>query len=1402
MSARRYLKNAILLCGESDGTVFKRAFVIVKKLSEGGSTVCYEAYHGNSGRGVLKEFYPRGDYALKRTKSGQLVHSPKQKEAHERFLQAEKDYTASYELLLQVKQIGENQDLAASIPTFEIYHGCDESGNVIGTTYIWMPEPKLETFDKVCSEIHKHPKQNPEHKLVTVLLAIESLTKCIGALHDAKMLHRDIKPSNFGFMKRGNDTLTQALSMFDIDSVCTIPANADGRVGTDGYREQESEQEAATVQTDIYAIGATLFHAVIVSEEAKEGKYLYRDSYYDRLREMVDGSKLIRASEINSHPRLRNLLTGILKKCLCERANRYADCKELLSDLEKALYYALPSELARRNRPDERWVLADVENALDANNSKEKNSFLAIQYHLYEHPLYQCSADGEDTINVLVIGFGNYGQKFLDACLQTGQMRNKKLRVTVLSDNETDKEIYLSGRPQLAEFFDIDGSLAGRADAYGTVVFATKRLERGDQSANAAILKDVMCEYEGDDRLHYVFVALGEDALNLTAANACREALEIFEMDCVVGYVCENEQASDGQTSILCPIYVNADVKRSALHEEIERMAFNTHLVWEKDLNIDYASVKANYRKKYNHDSSVSGVLSLKYKLHSIGIDPDVIGFDEAARRYRELFADGKRLGLKNELIWIEHRRWVTEKLCLGWRRIDNLKDCAGGVTKDERGKRHVCLVRSRPDRKLAEEYGKDGKYDKWDKAANAELDRLDELDRMSVELHRMFTKNEKDARKEILLTESSMTGVRELIKDDKKAVVAFREWTACLKDIWNREIGKVRLYKGLKAAFLKAADALPREKSRAVQEHVKAFEAMFYPILASLEYRDWKQDDVALIEKIPFILTYTERAYLVIPFATGNNSDVFENVAAAAVAAPERILYLYLVERKQDLTDLQESIPYVVEYMRKKRFKAAVEFILVYYDTMAPFVTEEVEKELAELGGGRIRQVKRLRVNGFDTVSTELEAYLKRREVGKRFFAVEKNSAKLSYLLQGSGFYRAFANYRFDSIGMEFCDMSGCDMLGDIGKKPFITVTDMAAFRLSDGDGSNQPEFFEDYQELWGEYSKNSECWKMLCDILKDYAKKNDVLTTLKKMNSGDKAANADVYNYIIPLACSKSAMKIIQFLKEKEVLESGSSVIGYTTDSCKVTIVDRCNYREIYDKLFAKVYALMMPDAITCYLNTKNHEIVVRFDDLVVTGVSVAGNKSAKLIALMEYFKEKKYVINLTNGPNDKLSFTYATGRIKELLTTAGKILEVYTYHKAKALGTFDDVVSGFEIDWEGTGVTSEFDCILTKGFQALFVECKARPDIDQDYYFKLSQLAEQFGINATAVLIADTQEQSHYDNAPVNAMQRKRGKMMDVVTIWKHNEINEIDKTLLKILEGTYVSTEEPAPAATGN
>ena len=1378
----KYLRESILLCEENNHANTK-LFKIRKMINRGASAVCYEAYHQDSGRGILKEFYPYDveGLSLNRDAEGQLFLEDEAQWTHERFREAEKKYLESYKMLLAVKQNGKEQDLDTFIPHFEIYRGCNKEGQATGSIYIWSPEPKVETFDKICDEIHKHPNKNPEQKLATVLTAIDSLTKCIKSLHFADILHRDIKPSNFGFVKRGNETLTQSISLFDVNSMCNVFEVKDA-MGNDGYWEPERSTHRANNQTDIYSIGATLFHAIIVTKEVKDNKYLYKEEYYDSLQELVNSSKLIQASEWNSHPHLRKALTTILQRSLCARAYRYRNCEEMLKDIETALYYALPSEIAGKIKSGQKWVLADAEAKFDRN--ADKNSNLTIKYHLYEHPLYSCVQTSATDLNVLVFGFGNYGQKFLDASLQVGQMRGRTLNVTVVSDSAIDKEVYLSDRPALGSFFNIDG---GRDDkeSYGNIDFENRELNRINSKEIAAVLKSVMVDNYDRKKPDYVFIALGDDKLNNSTAKACSGAVKSLGLNSVISYVSEDSQFEADDENNIYPVLVNESIKNSAIHADIERMAFNSHLIWEDSLNVDYSRLRANFRKPYNHDSSVSNVLAVKYKLFDMGIDLSEVGFKEAAKKYQDEITKVSNREIRNELIWIEHRRWVTEKLCLGWRTLEKLETCASGATKDERKKRHICILRSKPEQMLSTEYWSADNHSKWDSASKDELKNLDALERMSVKLHRMYVRKAKEVKKDNLL--SLVHEIRELIENDRKMFIPFQEWYLCIKDIWTGELDKVNIYQGLKNAFLDATAHLPKDRRKAICEQVKAFEAMFYPVLASVKYRDYKQEDVKLVDNLPFILTYND-VYMVIPYTT-DSTQAFDNVASATVVNPERILYLYLAESPSDIEELKSAVPYTVSYMKKKQIKSGVEFVIGYTRGAGIGSEEDFTKELKEVGNGKVRAVKMIALPDVKKFPELLEEYLKQRADKKPVFAIEENGTNLYSMLRLTSIYEVFASYRFSSKERKFVSTTGCDLFRYINKLPYITVSDMISLEQSSGESSSYPQFYKEYKELWKKYTDNRSTWKTLCEVLGDHCKNSDLIVSFKKKNSNDKEDDESVYQYYIPFACRKNVTDIFSVLKQNRVLEKSSDIIELTADSCQIIVKDKCGYKALYDRLFSNVYALMVPKAINVYLDPKSHEVKVEFNNLQVQDVKLSSNKGAAQFALLKYFAEKGYIINLIKDGNDRVSFTYATAQIKELLTTAGKMLEIYIYHSVKELGKFDDVVSGYEIDWEGTDAKNEMDCIITKGFRALFVEVKARQDIEQGFYFKLEKLTDKFGVNPIAVLVADTQEKPFYDHAQVNNIQRTRGKMMDVVTIWREDEIQNIGETLLSVLDGSY-------------
>ena len=1265
-------------------------FTIGELLGAGNSAACYKAVR-NEKSGTLRKFIG--------TDSARFV------EPYDQLKEIQRDY----------------DEIKSFIPQVEIYHDAE------GIPYIWSVEPKLKTFEEICTVFRSG--DNATVNIILALSALRDLTQCVLELHRAGLIHRDIKPSNFGFLKRGGKILTQTVSLFDIDTICSVYSPPPDFVGTHGFSDFS---EPVSNLTDIYSIGATFFFALTGGTFSNED--------FDELENIVDECSIF-ANMFNPPPRLKPLIVKILQHCLCASDKRYQSCEELLQDFEKALNYSKPAGITN---------LDELQKYLNSHDA-----YTALQYHLYETPLYAWYQPSAKNLNVLVIGCGKYAQIFLDTCLTVGQFPNANLQVTVLGNDAGDFEIYTKSRPALKDFFAIGDNV--QPDSYGQIEF--KELSLFDGAANEKLLQDLICDYSYDQRPNYIFIALGDNALNLRAAQACEEALEILEISCGISFVCEGGDRVSCDENII-PVYVDENIKNWDCHAEIERMAFNVHLVWEKNLLVDFAKLKSDFRNPYNHKSCLLNVISMKYKLHSLGIELDA----DAAENFLRLELSRHQQKF-DELIYFEHRRWVTEKICDGWTKR-HIHECHDGKTQNRKQKTHVCIVKSAPNQNLSRNFT----LKEWDKPSKNQLEKLDELDKMSLELHRFFADKKSKIQGINILHGEQMITLQNLVGSDRELTTCLNEWSACLEDIWNGRRQRLRIYESLLDKLRDKSKRLSvnyREEASALIDYL---DQQFKIIRESLRYENYKDIDAKLMLEIPFILTYTENICLVVPYNEGDGTKTFSNLAANFVVNARKIIYLLYVSKAGELNALknylEKDLPRIFKYANEKNLRAKFEFAVAY---PASCQIEALSATLEKFD--KVQRVKLLPFNKAAEVPQVFADHLKNRNRPRRLLAIEKNSTRLSGIFEVTGVYDGFDAYEFDLNTQIFTTSGKCGALNYIHKPSHLTLTDLFPNIIS----HDKPEFFSDYESLWRLYRRNVSTWKALCNWLAKDSGAETIATFERNYNP---AAEPEKFRYIIPIECMAAVSeKILKPLRAASIIENDSKIIVQTPSSCVVTIRTKCpNTRSKWDNIFANPYRLMKPAAVA--VKPKPSEIAVTFDSLIARNLK--NPPSSDVMNLLKELANRNYLTRLENS-SGSISFTYSTHQIKRLLTVAGRILEIYVYHKTAASGLFNDVTCSCEISWAGGEFEpkSEFDCALTKGFQSIFIECKARNEIEQDVYYRLRALSDKFGVNVKAVLVTDTM----YDS---NEIQRQRGELLDIPTIWQPEELDALDETLLKILQ----------------
>jgi|GEM_PF-5903101 len=214
------------------------AFTVGKVLGQGGFGITYQGGDMNLRRHVaIKEFFPFGSH-----RQGTTLLPP-HGVTQENYEQGRKDFMAEATTLARFNH-----------PGIVHVHTVFQENN---SAYMVMEHLKGETLRERLDRVHVLPEEE-------ALQIIRQVCDALGQVHNAGLLHRDIKPDNIMLVP---GTTKERAVLIDFgtarkfSSDKTQPMTA---LVTPGYAplEQYGSQARFGPYTDIYALGATLYHCL------------------------------------------------------------------------------------------------------------------------------------------------------------------------------------------------------------------------------------------------------------------------------------------------------------------------------------------------------------------------------------------------------------------------------------------------------------------------------------------------------------------------------------------------------------------------------------------------------------------------------------------------------------------------------------------------------------------------------------------------------------------------------------------------------------------------------------------------------------------------------------------------------------------------------------------------------------------------------------------------------------------------------------------------------------------------------------------------------------------------------------------------------------------------------------
>nr|WP_246543164.1 hypothetical protein [Fusibacter paucivorans] len=1255
-----------------------------------------------------------------------------------RYRQLCDDFAEVYQTLESIKCGKETREsheiLNNYIPAYKILYGYTNDVTEQASVYVWTPDDKEgQTFDQYLEYIKENPNQSPATKIFNTIKVITTITDGIKALHTAGLLHLDIKPSNFLALHDSNLEINPyAISMFDLNTLYKVDSDYKTIAGTLGYRAPEVARGEADNRSDIYAIGAMLFNALIIIDGLENEPYC--DAYYKNIDDFVKSSKLLNNSEYSQNIYFRTKLSHILKMALNPNAdNRYSCCEYVIEDLENLSIQLLPS-VHNQSLTSSYQTLAFIDK-----EPEHINVTTRLQNLLYHKPLLDWVPEKVHTIDVLVIGAGTYAQKFIDLVLQAAQVPNYTLNITAITEKPSDHEaMYIQFRKGISNFVNINGKWQNHEKTpfanlnFKSISTEKEHFSKEDAEMNQQIIDELM-KCHRTQPFQYILVALGDDQLNGSIANSYARKAKASKVNCSVNYLISDEvyvsrdKTNRGKPS---PIRIYEPITPSSIDPELERMAFNTHLSWANSRCVDLQAEYKTFKEKYNYESSMSFAMGIRYKLKSLGIDYQRHkDLSDLAKAYANAI---KVPSIFSEMVKYEHRRWVIEKVVDGWDaprnphgEIDFNYCVVNGSVKDHLKKLHPCLVDCSEKMPLSRADYAENNQAKWD---DPEIDAaLDELDHVSIGLHQCFKTY---AEQRLALRDSyqkDLLVIEELVQNvGENIIIAYNHYTSCLEHIINGNRAYTERFSYFHNELINAITPMAKEDQDEIKLRLEQIKRYFFPIIERNLYRNYKAYDEILVRKIPFILTYQTKTHLALALYDGYDSDItintnLKNITSAMMINPQKISFTYYFDKPQRLTTLVKTLSAISSFMKRKNMHMEIGLLVAVCDKLIAEAQNDLYSNL---------ELLKTKISGFDyeciICNDEIDAIKKIVPLlFERMIDYYDGSTDLFQMSRHNQQYKKAIKeklpyFEFDVSNKAFRKITRCENLAYIEDHSFISVDDLS-IRSGQFTCESRPlEYALDYEKLWDVYSghyclkgskeaffQSINAWHHLCGVLKNFSDQNDLVLALTI--GPIEAPRLSETNLFLPSYTYKGVKKLISSLIDAGVLFEGSKVRRYTSDTSKIKLIMDESYQQACQILFSDPTRFIDERLINIQKKHSESEkrLLIWYNDLKVDKIIIEPSEQEILEKLKE-MAELSFINALEiDEIQSTASFVYSSERIKRIMTQPDEMLKIYTYYEVLKTGYFDDVaIDQHLMRLTDTNKESD-DMVVTKGFASMHID-----------------------------------------------------------------------------------------------